>query len=50
LVDDRPNGTRRLYRIAPQGVAELRAYVEELWSQALANFKDAVEQGEGGTE
>jgi DNA-binding transcriptional ArsR family regulator len=63
LVGDRPNGTKRLYRIVPQGVAELRDYVEDIWSRALADFKEAVEEDyseenrstgnvseEGGTE
>ena len=48
LVVDRPDGTRRLYRVAAQGVGELRAYFDELWDEALARFKDAAESGERG--
>jgi DNA-binding transcriptional ArsR family regulator len=29
LVSDRKEGTRRLYRVAPHGVAELRDYLNE---------------------
>lgn len=31
-------GTRRLYAIAPDTVAELRAYLDGLWDDALAAF------------
>ena len=44
LVSDERVGTRRLYRIAPDGLAELRAYIDDFWSHALAQFKQAVEE------
>jgi DNA-binding transcriptional ArsR family regulator len=44
LVIDRAAGTRRIYRLDPDGVAELRAQLERFWNQALANYKDVVEQ------
>lgn len=44
LVRDRQVGTRRLYRLDPAGVGALRAYFDRLWTQALAAFKEAVEQ------
>lgn len=47
LVTDRRDGTRRLYRIEPSGLAELRAYLDDFWTDALAAFKDAVEREEG---
>jgi DNA-binding transcriptional ArsR family regulator len=47
LVVDRPQGTRRLYQLDPQGVGALRAYFDGFWNQALANFKTAVEKDEG---
>jgi DNA-binding transcriptional ArsR family regulator len=43
LVSDRRDGTRRLYQIDPDGLAELRAYFESFWTQALAAFKEAAE-------
>jgi len=44
LVFDRPDGTRRLYQLDPDGVGALRAYVDQFWTQALAAFKTAAEQ------
>jgi DNA-binding transcriptional ArsR family regulator len=44
LVIDRRNGTRRIYRLDPDGLAELRAQLDRFWNQALANYKDVVEQ------
>ena len=46
LVSERRNGTRRLYRVEPDAVAELRGYFDEFWSQALAAFKAAAESEE----
>jgi DNA-binding transcriptional ArsR family regulator len=43
LVVDRPTGTRRIYRVAPQGVAAMRADLDRFWTQALATFKEVVE-------
>ena len=43
LVSDRAEGTRRLYRVDPGGVAEMRDYFDQLWNQALIAFKAAVE-------
>ena len=44
LVIDDAVGTRRLYRIRPEGVAELRAYLDGMWKDALSAFAAAVEQ------
>ncbi len=33
-MDERRNGTRRLYRVRPEGMAELRAFLEEFWDSA----------------
>jgi|SRR5205823_2805908 len=46
LVSERKDGTRRLYRIEPEAVAELRGYFDEFWSQALEAFKAAAESEE----
>lgn len=43
LVTERKDGTRRLYRVDPDGLAELRAYFEGFWTDALAAFKAAAE-------
>jgi DNA-binding transcriptional ArsR family regulator len=44
LVVDRRAGTRRIYQLDPDGVAALRAYLDQFWTQALAAYKEAVEQ------
>ena len=44
LVVDTAQGTRRLYRLDPDGVGAVRAYFDTFWNQALAAFKAAIEQ------
>jgi DNA-binding transcriptional ArsR family regulator len=44
LVVDQAIGTRRVYRLDPDGLRDLRAYLDHFWDQALAGFKAAVEQ------
>ena len=46
LVTERRNGTRRIYRVDPDGLASLRAYFDEFWSEALAAFAAAAEREE----
>jgi DNA-binding transcriptional ArsR family regulator len=46
LVSDRPEGTRRVYRIDPEGIVALRAYFEDFWNRALANFQAEAEANE----
>src|SRR6476469_1895933 len=43
LVADRPEGTRRVYHIDPQGLGALRAWLDQFWDQALAAFATEVE-------
>ena len=43
LVTERRDGTRRLYRIDPDGVAAIRDYFDDFWNEALAAFKAAAE-------
>jgi DNA-binding transcriptional ArsR family regulator len=38
LVSDRKEGTRRLYRIDPGGLAGLRDYFDSFWGEALERF------------
>jgi DNA-binding transcriptional ArsR family regulator len=44
LVTDRPAGTRRIYRLDPDGVGALRADLERFWNKALTAYKAIVEQ------
>src|ERR671930_1201217 len=43
LVTERREGTRRLYRLDPDGLAAVRAYFDEFWNVALPDFKAAAE-------
>ena len=45
LVTERRDGTRRLYRVDPEGLAALRTYLETYWSDVLSAFKDAADRG-----
>jgi DNA-binding transcriptional ArsR family regulator len=46
LVVDRKVGTRRLYQVDPQALADLRAYFDAFWDRSLAAFRDAAETQE----
>jgi DNA-binding transcriptional ArsR family regulator len=43
LVVDRPEGTRRLYRLDDQGVAVLARYMEDVWGEVAVRFRLAAE-------
>jgi DNA-binding transcriptional ArsR family regulator len=40
LVGDRSEGARRVYYIDPQGLGELRRWLDEFWTDALESFKN----------
>src|SRR5919206_786671 len=44
LVTDRPEGTRRVYFIDPQGLGALRQWLDQFWDEALAAFRAEVEK------
>lgn len=44
LVDERRQGTRRLYRARPEGLEELRAFLEDMWDTSLARLKVEAER------
>jgi DNA-binding transcriptional ArsR family regulator len=44
LVVARKHGTRRLYRLDPGGLDELRAALDSFWSDALAAFAAAAQE------
>ena len=46
LVSERREGTMRLYRARPEGVAELRAYLDRFWEEGLATLKREAEREE----
>jgi DNA-binding transcriptional ArsR family regulator len=46
LVSERRNGTRRLYRARPEGLAEVKAFLEEFWDERLEGLKREAEKEE----
>ena len=43
LVASRAEGTRRIYRLNPDGVTALRAYLDRVWAEALTAFGKAAQ-------
>ena len=43
LVSERRNGTRRLYRARPEGLTELRTFLEGFWDERLEALKHEAE-------
>jgi DNA-binding transcriptional ArsR family regulator len=50
LLSERRNGTRRLYRARPEGLADLKAFLDEFWGDRLEALKHEVEHREGITD
>jgi len=46
LVSDRKAGTKRIYKVNPEGMALLREHFEKLWQQALTAFQASAEKTE----
>jgi DNA-binding transcriptional ArsR family regulator len=46
LVSERRNGTRRLYSARPEGLAELRGFLETFWDVRLDALKREAEKEE----
>jgi DNA-binding transcriptional ArsR family regulator len=45
LVTERREGTRRLYRARPEGLDDVRAFLDEFWDDKLQRLKREVERG-----
>lgn len=44
-------GTRRIYRLSPEGIGALRHYLDTLWDDALAAYaQEARTMSEGGSD
>lgn len=48
LVDVRPRGNHRLYRLRREGLRDAAAFLDDLWSDRLSRLKAAVESEAGG--
>jgi DNA-binding transcriptional ArsR family regulator len=44
LVDDRAEGTRRIYQIDPKGLGAMRAWLDQFWTAALDAFAAEAER------
>ena len=46
LVEERRDGTRRLYRANPNGLVDLRDYLDQFWGDRLQALKREAEREE----
>ena len=44
LVDDRSEGTRRIYHIDPKGLGAMRAWLDQFWDSALTALAAEIEK------
>jgi len=44
LVSEQRAGTRRIYQVEVQGLAELRRYLDHFWDDVLSAFEAAAER------
>jgi len=50
LVEERRNGTQRLFAARTEAVLELRRFLESFWDEGLLAIKQAAETGSVGKE
>lgn len=50
LITERREGTRRLYRARPEGLAGLREFLDEMWASSLAIAVCLAEEGQGSRD
>jgi DNA-binding transcriptional ArsR family regulator len=50
LVTDAAQGTRRVYRIDPHGLGEIRKWFDQFWDRQLDAFSEEVERDSKDTE
>src|SRR3954468_18967525 len=46
LVDDRADGTRRIYRLNEIGVSAMRDQLDTFWRRTMSGFEDLMNQEE----
>ncbi|MDQ4133211.1 MAG: metalloregulator ArsR/SmtB family transcription factor [Actinomycetota bacterium] len=47
LLSERRDGTRRLYRARPEGLATIREFLDGMWASALDAARQLVEEERG---
>jgi DNA-binding transcriptional ArsR family regulator len=50
LVTDAAQGTRRVYRIDPHGLGEIRKWFDQFWDRQLDAFAEEVDRDSKDTE
>jgi DNA-binding transcriptional ArsR family regulator len=50
LVAERRVGTRRLYRARPEGLVDVRRFVEGFWDERLDHLREAAERVQRSTD
>lgn len=50
LLAERRDGTRRLYRARPEGLAGIRQFLDEMWASSLDTARRLVESERGITD
>ena len=50
LLHERRDGTRRLYRARPEGLAGLQQFLDDMWASALDDARRLVEAERGITD
>ena len=50
LLHERRDGTQRLYRARPEGLAGLQAFLDQMWATSLETAKRLVEAERGVTD
>ncbi len=50
LVTETPEGTRRIYRLDPRGIAAMRDWLDAHWDAALDAFKNFADQNQDDEE
>ncbi len=46
LVTVRPEGNHRMYRTRPEGLIEMRQFLDDMWDDRLSRLKNAAERAE----
>ena len=44
LVSERPDGTRRIYRLDPRGIAAVRDWLDGQWALSMEAFADFADE------
>lgn len=49
LVKAQPQGTKRIYHMRREGLADLRGYIDGFWDDVLTSFANSINNPSGGS-